>query len=65
MLFEVAWDSSSMADDAKHKLITRLPGLKNNLGNFESEDKAFERAEFALNVWMEGTGMQFKGVPNE
>ncbi len=52
--FEVVWDSFSKKDAEKpYKLLCRLPGIKDNLGNFSQED-AEAKATKILAHWIAG-----------
>lgn len=59
--FTIQWDGmSSRRDTAKHKLRCKLNGIKEDLGNFESEGLAMEKAEGVLIMWMNNSGLTTK-----
>lgn len=59
--FTVQWDvMTNKRDAAKYKLRCKLNGIKEDLGNFESEELAMEKAEFVLSLWMDKSGLTVK-----
>lgn len=47
----------------KYKLTCKLPGFKNNIGNFEKPEKAKEKAQEILDRWLDGASLVYN--PNE
>lgn len=56
-LFSITWDSFVPQDSNKYKLTCFLPGIRNNLGHFESVGTAQARAQQALEYWVKKTGL--------
>lgn len=57
--FVVFWDgSTSKVDPEKHKLICNMPGYKENMGHFTTEDLAIAYAENAYAKWLLKTGLR-------
>jgi len=54
-VFNVFWDGGRPRDENnKFSLKCFLPGIKNGLGHFKSEEDAMSYAEKAFAYWMEG-----------
>ena len=47
-------------DPNKYKLRCKLNGIKDDLGSFESEQLAMEKAEVVLSEWMSRSGLTIK-----
>lgn len=57
----IGWDPIVKRDDPKKwRTTTTLPGIKENLGNFETAEEARERLAKAVEVWLVGAGMVLK-----
>lgn len=52
-LFDFSWDSLTWDNPNRWKLRTRLPGIRNNLGNFSSPDEAKAYAENVFLLFVE------------
>jgi len=48
----------SKDDPLKYKATCRLPGIKDDLGHFEDEDKAKSIVEFAVDHWIKGAELK-------
>ena len=59
--FSCFWDGVSGSKSNKPYIVTtKLPGLVNKLGKFETKAKAFEFAVDALSIWMKNVNMDSK-----
>ncbi|MFA5875215.1 MAG: hypothetical protein WC901_00810 [Candidatus Margulisiibacteriota bacterium] len=55
----VVWNSSGNpkgdnGEDLKYKAHCRLPGIKEFVGNFETEQKGVEKLQSVLDYWIKG-----------
>lgn len=55
--FSIVWDSSSSNRDKPEKLFCRLPGIKDHIANFATQEEAKERAERVLELWLNNSGL--------
>jgi len=61
--FIVFYDSSRPIGDKNkraYKMKCRLPGIKDDLGNFISAEEAKKFAERVIDKWMENVGMKWE-----
>ena len=60
--FDVFYDSLRSRDSSagRYKLTCHLPNIKSSLGNFDTEELAFEKAEEVLQYWLSKTDLQRK-----
>jgi len=55
----IQYDSFRSKDDPlKYIANCRLPGIKDDLGHFEDEDKAKSIVEFAVDHWIKGAELK-------
>jgi len=54
---EIYWDGTvSKGSDLNQKAKCFLPGIKNDLGNFKTEDEAKKTIIFAIGYWLDKAG---------
>lgn len=59
LCFEVYYDSMASATASKkYRLTCKLPGFKNNLGNFETTSDAKEKAGEIVKRWIIGANLK-------
>jgi hypothetical protein len=51
------YDGLAKREEPKYIASCRLPGIKERLGNFATEDEAKERIVKAVTVWLAGAGL--------
>lgn len=58
IFFTIVWDGMCERNsENKYKLNCNLPGLKPTFGNFKTSEKAKEKAEKILILWLENTSL--------
>jgi hypothetical protein len=58
VVFQCIWDPCASDKSKPHCLKSGLPGLKSDLGNFETSEQAFAYAERALAVWLKNAELR-------
>lgn len=57
-VFSYHYDSCcSKVEVKRYKLTCFLPGLKSNIGHFETEQEAKDKAEFLMLYWIDKAGL--------
>ena len=57
----ITWDATTKRSDPnKWRATAALPGIKENLGNFETSEEAKQKLAKAVEVWMAGAGVVLK-----
>ena len=56
----VDWDACTSDKSLRYKVTIRLPGIKEYLGNFATEEEGKQFAEKVVNRWIESAGLKFQ-----
>ena len=58
----VDWDACVADKSLRYKVSCRLPGIKDYLGNFATEEEGKSCAEHAVKLWMNNSGLKLLDI---